>query len=104
MIIKWLENWCENQCDGKWEHGYGIRIITLDNPGWDITISLDGTNIELPEEEWKLFEKSESDWYGYKVSNNTFYASGDSSKIELLINLFKNKIDSGGGSGIDWQL
>lgn len=29
-----LEEWFENNCDGDREHGAGIRIETLDNPGW----------------------------------------------------------------------
>jgi hypothetical protein len=28
-----LEAWYASRCDGEWEHGYGISIETLDNPG-----------------------------------------------------------------------
>lgn len=31
-ILKWLENWYSSNCDGDWEHLYGITIRTLDNP------------------------------------------------------------------------
>ncbi|WP_201783398.1 Imm53 family immunity protein [Brevibacillus reuszeri] len=26
-IIKWLENYYSSNCDGDWEHGYGIRVL-----------------------------------------------------------------------------
>ncbi|WP_203237204.1 Imm53 family immunity protein [Streptomyces gilvosporeus] len=31
-----LTAWYTSQCDGGWEHEYGIRIETLDNPGWSV--------------------------------------------------------------------
>ncbi len=41
-----LQNWYSSQCDGYWEHSYGIKIETLDNPGWACFIDLLGTNME----------------------------------------------------------
>ena len=40
-LIKQLENWYNSRCDGDWEHEFGIKIDTLDNPGWKITIDID---------------------------------------------------------------
>jgi hypothetical protein len=37
-LIKWIQQWYVSQCDGDWEHECGIKITTLDNPGWDIKI------------------------------------------------------------------
>ena len=34
MSLSALENWYAGQCNGVWEHGCGVRIDTLDNPGW----------------------------------------------------------------------
>jgi hypothetical protein len=92
-MINWLENWYLNMCDGDWEHDYGITIKTLDNPGWDLTIDLINTGIEFNDEKWNLVEKSETDWYGYKVTNNVFNASGDPQKLNFIISLFKEKIE-----------
>lgn len=52
--LAWLLEWFAAQCDGDWEHEYGIRIGTLDNPGWRIRISLIGT--ELENKEFKKFQ------------------------------------------------
>ena len=33
-------NWYKTNCDGDWEHSYGITLQTLDNPGWHLTVDL----------------------------------------------------------------
>ena len=50
--LKWLENWMRSMCNGSWEHCYGVKIGTLDNPGWWVEIDI----IDTPLEE-KKFEK-----------------------------------------------
>ena len=30
-LIRWLEEWYKSQCDGDWEHLFGVEIGTLDN-------------------------------------------------------------------------
>ncbi len=42
----WLTKWYLSQCNSDWEHGYGVRIDTLDNPGWSIKIDLADTRLE----------------------------------------------------------
>jgi len=41
-----LQRWYKSNCDGEWEHAHGIRIQTLDNPGWLIDIEVVGTPME----------------------------------------------------------
>lgn len=43
-VLGRLERWYAAQCNGDWEHTYGITIETLDNPGWTFKWSL-GTHI-----------------------------------------------------------
>jgi len=33
-----LQAWYVVQCDGDWEHTYGVKIETLDNPGWMLRV------------------------------------------------------------------
>ena len=91
-MIDWLQEWYISQCNGEWEHDFGVKIETIDNPGWEITIDLEGTNYILLDKEWIIYEKSRNDWYGYKIANNTFNAAGDPSKLSFLISLFKDII------------
>ena len=41
-----LVAWYQSQCDGDWEHGEGIEISTLDNPGWSIRVSVVDTALD----------------------------------------------------------
>jgi hypothetical protein len=38
--LAWLQNWYLQRCNGEWEHGQGIKLSTLDNPCWRLTINL----------------------------------------------------------------
>jgi Immunity protein 53 len=38
-----LQDWYSAQCDGDWEHQQGVRIESLDNPGWALDIDLADT-------------------------------------------------------------
>ncbi len=68
--ISRLHSWYANQCDGDWEHEFGVRIDTLDNPGWIVSIDVKGTSVEA-----KVFPpvavpadsnpSSSSEWIGY---------------------------------------
>ena len=92
-LIHWIEKWYKGNCNGDWEHSYGITIETLDNPGWDLTIDLTGTPFENIKMEYLLTERNENDWYGIKVENAKFVASGDPLKLEFLIRKFQEFIE-----------
>ncbi len=44
--LTWIQNWYAEQCNGDWEHCYGITIENLDNPGWKVDIPLTDTDLE----------------------------------------------------------
>jgi hypothetical protein len=44
--FEWLERWYQEQCDGEWEHHYGVTIETLDNPGWLVQVDFRGIDPE----------------------------------------------------------
>lgn len=48
-------------CDNDWEHSYGLRIATLDNPGWSVEISLNDTVLEEMEYTKTIIERSNND-------------------------------------------
>lgn len=58
--LGFLQRWYESQCDTEWEHEFGVKIDTLDNPGWLVTVDLVDTDVEgriLPR-----FEAGPSPW------------------------------------------
>ena len=87
--LKWLENWMRSMCNGSWEHCYGVKIGTLDNPGWWVEIDI----IDTPLEE-KKFEKysnyvNEEDWIHCKVEDGHYDGGGDLSKLPEILKRFR---------------
>lgn len=89
-ILSWIEKWFLSQCDGGWEHSYSIKIESLDNPGWGLTIDIAETELQDLNIPYKLVENSENDWYGIKIENQKFEAFGDPLKLEFLLTKFKD--------------
>jgi hypothetical protein len=97
--IKWLAEWYLAQCNGDWEHQYGITIESLDNPGWSIVIDLEGT--DLRDREWRptYYNVSESDlpggvdgnvsWHCSQVSENKFVGYGGPLNLPDILNNFR---------------
>ena len=92
--LQWLQEWFRSQCNGGWEHTYVIRIDTLDNPGWGVRIDIYETELE-----GKAFEKIENldeddDWMVCEVKKGKFIGSGDTSKLEKILQVFKDWAES----------
>ncbi|MCK2003888.1 immunity 53 family protein [[Brevibacterium] frigoritolerans] len=87
--LKWLESWFMQNCDGEWEHSNGIKVLTLDNPGWSIEIDLEGTDFE--EKFFKDFrvENSDEDWIYCKVRDNKFLGYGGVNNLKDILDVFK---------------
>ena len=86
--MKELENWYLSNCDGDWEHQYGVTIESLDNPGWRVLIDLIGTKLEQIDFEKINNTESESEWIVCKVENNKFIGAGGPQKLNGIINIF----------------
>lgn len=85
----WLQAWYKKQSNGVWEHSYGIKIDTIDNPGWKLIIDLKDTSLQGALVESKFIEKNENDWFSYKILNDQFVAYGGPENLVELINIFK---------------
>ena len=83
-----LQQWYASNCNGEWEHSYGIKIETLDNPGWFLKIELEETNLQNSYFVSTEVEHDENDWYICKVEKNKFEALGDPTKLNKLIEIF----------------
>ncbi len=92
-IIEWLSNWYLSNCNGDWEHSYGITIETLDNPGFSVEIDLSETPFSELVYEYTIIENSETDWLSYKIENSVYYGCGDPLKLKDIIHKFKNIIE-----------
>lgn len=89
-----LEAWYLSQCDGDWEHSNGIKISTLDNPGWTVTVDLEDTELEdAPFVEVKRNEvgqnyDDEQEWLWCSKVDKKFDGCGGPKQLEAIIEIF----------------
>jgi len=97
MTLSSLERWYGSQCDGNWEHSYGIHIDTLDNPGWDIRIDLRDTRKQDSVLERKRTDRTENDWIQYWIEKQQFRIvcgpANLSEAVEIFVQWFESVSD-----------
>ncbi|MEN3541148.1 immunity 53 family protein [Microbispora sp. ZYX-F-249] len=67
-----LQRWYATQCNDEWEHTYGVKIDTLDNPGWSISVDLVGTDLEGYAFGWQSLDRTEYDWIHIRSDGRLF--------------------------------
>lgn len=91
--LEWLQNWYLSQCNGDWEHEYGIKIDTLDNPGWTIYIDLTDTRCENKSFVPMNLRKDEQDWIQCNVVDNQFKGAGSALNLIKILNVFRQWVE-----------
>ena len=85
---KELGRWYEAQCNGEWEHHFGVAIRTLDNPGWSVWVDLAGTYLEGVPFDPVATEESEHEWVQCKIRDRRFEGYGGPNDLEQIICIF----------------
>lgn len=83
-----LQRWYVAQCDGDWEHSWGVTIETSDNPGWVVTIDLaetDWADLSIP---GRGETRSEQDWFHVKVEQGKFQGVGGPLNLDEILTRF----------------
>ena len=93
-LISWLQDWYYQYCDGDWEHNENINIRTIDNPGWRLTIDLEGTHHENKSFQNLKIEKSTDDWYRCFLRDGKFEGAGGPSNLIDILSTFREWIES----------
>jgi hypothetical protein len=83
-----LQRWYRSQCDGDWEHGEGIKIETLDNPGWSVSVSLLGTDLERANFDRVELQRSDEDWVHAWVEDDRWQAACGAMNLDEALQLF----------------
>ncbi len=71
--LEQIQEWYLSQCNEDWEHSYGVKIDTLDNPGWSLRVDLAETELKA-----KIFDiveidfETDSKWLRCKVEDRQF--------------------------------
>jgi hypothetical protein len=87
-LLQRLQRWYTIHCDGDWEHEYGVSISTLDNPGWDVKINLEDTCLRNAQLEYKLIERSPTNWIGCAVKEGSFNGIGGPENLSEILTYF----------------
>jgi hypothetical protein len=89
--IRRIEAWYRSRCDGDWEHEFGVKFDTLDNPGWSVTIDVVGTDLENSSFEFAEVDRPEDDnWVRCHINNQTFEGHGGPENLEEILQIFLN--------------
>ena len=84
-----LQDWYLFQCDGDWEHSYGVSVGTLDNPGWSLSVDLEGTGLEdVAFAEHRENYGDEMGWLICARTATTFGGNGGPRMLERMIEIF----------------
>jgi hypothetical protein len=88
--FEWLIRWYHSNCDGDWEHASGVRIDTIDNPGWGISISLEGTELEHKKFQEIEINNSEKDWLICFIKNTNFEGRCSTLNLLQVLHIFRS--------------
>src|SRR5687768_5199637 len=93
-ILQSIQEWYTEQCDGDWEHSYGIVIETLDNPGWLVKVDLTDTALNtrpftkvadnVDEDGWQKGGR----WMQCYVKDGVWHGAGDETKLATILGQF----------------
>ncbi len=100
---EWLEQWFRSQCDEDWEHTKGVSIETLDNPGWQVTVDLAGTSLEIAAHSSLLTVVGDPpsntngnvggpEWMKCEIIGGQFQGSGDPLKLGAILRVLQEWI------------
>ncbi|MBV8536011.1 MAG: immunity 53 family protein [Alphaproteobacteria bacterium] len=88
--LAWLIEWFAARCDGEWEHGQGVSIETIDNPGWMVKIELKDTRLEkVTFETTEHNYSSDVSWYRCWVERGVFRAACGSRDLVSVLEIFR---------------
>jgi Immunity protein 53 len=102
-----LQDWYSRQCNGEWEHAYGISIQSCDNPGWWVKINLVGTPLET-----RLFTEIAEGmdvkrfaqlphWMSCRIVDGVWHGAGDEARLERILEIFLAWAESNGNKDVE---
>jgi hypothetical protein len=91
--LDFLVGWFAAHCNDDWEHDTGIRIETLDNPGWAIDIRTEDTELEGVIVDWQRTEDDDT-WLHWRSTGLAFEARCGPGDLQLALLSFRTFAES----------
>ena len=89
-VLEKIQSWYKDNCNGDWEHQYGVIIETIDNPGWQLMVDLENTNLKEAEFKSLTIERSASNWITCRVIDSKFEGFCGSQNLTEMLEVFVN--------------
>ena len=91
--IEKIQDWYKINCNDDWEHRYGYKIETLDNPGWAIKIDLTDTALNNLEFERKFQNpNNRDDWFNIQTENRILFIHCGPENMKKVFEIFFDEI------------
>ncbi|MGW7534050.1 Imm53 family immunity protein [Amycolatopsis sp. NPDC054798] len=87
--FQFLLDWYAEQCDEEWEHEFGVKLSTLDSPGWLLEVDLEYTDLAGRRMERSDFEGDAGRWAQCWSDGEKFHGACDPASFELVLAQFK---------------
>ncbi len=87
-LLDRLQRWFRSSCNGDWEHGNGVRITTIDNPGWRVRIDLEDTPLQGQSFARVEVERDPDDWFHCWVKGDVFNGAGGAINLKDILATF----------------
>lgn len=91
--LKWLEDWYAFNCDGDWEHSYGVTFIMKEHTGWSVAINVSNMIFSETNDSSKIICTPNNDNEQYQLNDGYFYGDTDSNNLSSLLDVFINTIE-----------
>ncbi|WP_216209003.1 immunity 53 family protein [Amycolatopsis aidingensis] len=91
--IEFLQRWYRSWCDQDWEHQYGVKIETIDNPGWLIRIDLEDTNFQGVSMDLCSVDRDEFDWMTWRSDGRVFEVACGPGNLDEALGKFREFVD-----------
>lgn len=88
-MIRWLEDWLLKNSNDDWEHCNGIKIETVDNPGWYVEFDVRDTSYESYVFNRIENKRGKNDWVICFMDNGTIKASGGPQNLNEILEIIK---------------
>ena len=89
-----IQEWYKEQCNGDWEHGMGVKIDNIDNPGWSVKISIKETMLEgksFSPVQYGVGDQAidgDGKWLICRLEKGEFVGYGGPFKLEEILRVF----------------
>jgi len=96
-VLKWFENWHMQYLQTVGQPEKSSLLITIDNPGWGMTVDLSDRLSDHPKVLLSDVEKTENDWFYCAIENNKFEAAGGPFNLYDILLIFQMYVEKESG-------